>query len=673
MTIFSINGNRLDPVSQAPVIKNLGLEAADASGSNYILIQTAHCLTLEQKEALKALEVQILKKVSRITYLCSYKPSNLQAIRDLPFIEWADVYNRHFKICSQLKGRENEYSQELPMVAGVTTSEEPQTVDIVFHEDIDGCPEELKSEIATAANIDPASLIVCRRKIRAQVPADKLDEVAGIDSVAAIEQVGKAILCTSKARVILNIPESSSGRGSSIDGTGQVIAVADTGFDEGETKSTHPAFRSSKIAKIYPMGGTAGQDALGHGTHVCASIVGDGVTKTGERVRGTAPGATLVVQALGDSLSGIPDDLYRLFKAPYDADGARIHSNSWTFQSSETAPLPGYGRSEEVDRFVWEHPDMVVLYCAGNFGLDSTARGVVDTESIGVPAAAKNCITVGASENNRPDLQATYGDFDSGKWQASPFKTDRMANNPKGLAAFSSRGPVSGNRIKPDVVAPGTCILSANSQAATGSDSFPPYSDPQWKYMSGTSMATPLVAGCIAPIRATLIARGVQRPPAALIKAILITGADYIAGQYTPSETGKSFNSNSGYGLVNVGNSLACIEQKQYYVGAPLAQGKEQSFTINVPSTATMKVTLVWTDPPGEGLQNNLDLRIVRAGGQTVLGGQIEAGGDVDRVNNVEQAVVTRLPAGPVTVTVHALDITVGTQPYAVAWRFLRA
>jgi hypothetical protein len=39
-----------------------------------------------------------------------------------------------------------------------------------------------------------------------------------------------------------------------------------------------------------------------------------------------------------------------------------------------------------------------------------------------------------------------------------------MANNPNGLAAFSSRGPIAENRLKPDVVAPGTAILSIRFQ-----------------------------------------------------------------------------------------------------------------------------------------------------------------------------------------------------------------
>jgi serine protease AprX len=69
-----------------------------------------------------------------------------------------------------------------------------------------------------------------------------------------------------------------------------------------------------------------------------------------------------------------------------------------------------------------------------------------------------------------------------------------------------------------------------------------------------------------------------------------------------------------------------------------LDTGEEESTTVTVtPNTALLKVTLVWTDPPGEVLQNDLDLLVRAADGQERHGNKGPSSSDFDRVNNVEQ------------------------------------
>ena len=331
-----------------------------------------------------------------------------------------------------------------------------------------------------------------------------------------------------------------------------MVAVADTGFDTGDAANPHPAF-TGRVQALYALGRTApdkADDPHGHGTHVAGSVLGRGNSATmGGDIEGTAPEAQLILQSVLDSnggLGGIPVNLNDLFQKTYD-DGARVHTNSWGVPGLN---LPYDASSREIDEFVWNHQDQVICFAAGNDGVDGNSDGTVDSNSIGSQSAAKNCITVGASESLRKEFAPSYGTYWPGDFPANPVKRDKQANNPDGMVAFSSRGPTKEGRIKPDVVAPGTSILSTLSRNAPMGNTFGTSTDPLFFFDSGTSMATPLVAGCAAVLRETLVKNGLAAPSAALIKALLINGADVLPGQYNPSEAGESPNGNSGWGRV---------------------------------------------------------------------------------------------------------------------------
>ena len=251
-------------------------------------------------------------------------------------------------------------------------------------------------------------------------------------------------------------------------------------------------------------------DLNGHGTHVAGSVLGNG-TRSGSNAAahaytsshaGTAPEASLVFMALNtDGSSGIQCiDLNGDFLAKGYQEGARISSNSW---GANTAG--GYNQiSSLVDDYIWRHKDYLVLYAASNAGPGA--------QTVGAPGTAKNVLTVGASENNRPDKDAD-------------------ADNPNSMAGFSSRGPTADGRIKPDVVAPGTWVLSVRAaQAPDGS--FWGNFNQDYAFMGGTSMATPLAAGGAALVREWMEkARGIAAPSAALLKALLVNGATQLPGE----------------------------------------------------------------------------------------------------------------------------------------------
>ncbi len=269
-----------------------------------------------------------------------------------------------------------------------------------------------------------------------------------------------------------------------------------------------------------------------------------------------------------------------------------------------------------------------------------------------------------------------------------------MANSREELAAFSSRGPTRpGNRIKPDVVAPGTTILSARSShtyVGHFQDFWGKSDDDKWCYEGGTSMATPLVAGCCAVIRGALEDNGTKDPSAALIKAVLINGAVALKHRdiSAPPIAEDVPNPNSGFGRVNLKNSLQNVvpSSGKGYAGfgdfdGDEALGKdgihksEYEFPITVPRQPadapplTLKITLVWADFPGERLQADLDL-IVRDDDGTEKHGNQGDGPGFDRENNVEQVVWKGVKIGATyKVTIRAHRTTVDPQPFAYAWR----
>jgi hypothetical protein len=225
-------------------------------------------------------------------------------------------------------------------------------------------------------------------------------------------------------------------------GEGQVIGHADTGIDTGANDDTlHPDLRGRiAVAKARgrpPTGsGSPGDwsDLSGHGTHTAASIVGTGAA-SGGIYRGVAPGATLVHQSLANAKGTLvpPSDLGELYDQAYEA-GARIHCDSWGFVSEDGGA--GYGRGQDLDIWAWnggKPRDMLIVCSAGN---DGPAN-----RTITQPATAKNCLTVGASTTDRNGLGDAAEIFEK-----------------------SARGP-AGERIKPDLVAPGAWIASARTQA----------------------------------------------------------------------------------------------------------------------------------------------------------------------------------------------------------------
>lgn len=226
-------------------------------------------------------------------------------------------------------------------------------------------------------------------------------------------------------------------------GEGTTVAVLDTGID-----ATHPELADAVAGEQNFTDADSATDKFGHGTHVASIITGEG-----EKYRGVAPDAKLLNGKVLDDNGGGYESWIIAGMEWAATGGADVINMSLGSPSSSDGTDP---MSQAVNQLTAETGVLFVI-AAGNSGPSD--------QSIGSPAAADAALTVGAVD--REDQ----------------------------LAEFSSRGPRFGDdAIKPDITAPGVDIVAAKAKEGQIGDPV----DDSHVSLSGTSMATPHVAGAAA-------------------------------------------------------------------------------------------------------------------------------------------------------------------------------
>ena len=237
-------------------------------------------------------------------------------------------------------------------------------------------------------------------------------------------------------------------------GKGIGVAILDTGI------SYHPDFERRIIAfRDMRKENKFGYDMNGHGTHVAGIIGGSGKLSNGQ-YSGIAPCCNLIMVRVldekGDGEIATVIEGIRWIRKNRTRYNIRIVNIS-------VGTLPHYGDCEEDDLLkeveqLWDE-GVVVVAAAGNFG---PAWGTITT-----PGISKKIITVGASNDEE--------------------ESERLGKLRKN---YSGRGPTRECVVKPDLVAPGSCVISCNGRyQRTGR---------AYTEKSGTSMSAPVVAGAIA-------------------------------------------------------------------------------------------------------------------------------------------------------------------------------
>jgi M6 family metalloprotease-like protein len=476
---------------------------------------------------------------------------------------------------------------------------------------------------------------------------DELKKIAQIEEVRWIEEIPEIIYDNVNAAGTIQSGSASNQDiwNQGLHGEGQIIGVLDNGpldinhcFFQDPVNNT-PSFSHRKVLAVRNASGTA---AGGHATFVAGCAAGDDFNNPAAHNRRGGAWAARLVSGNTKDLDSTNSMLAEL-SAAADMDAA-IHTNSWHDDTAGKGNPAKYNqRAADVDSFTWNNEDHLVLGSAGNTG-----------EQQGPPGTAKNAICIGASQADPNEMN--FGD----------------GNN----------GPTADGRRKPDLMTPGCSIQSATVSTACGTGP---------RSACATSYATPHAAAAATLVRQYYTEgyypAGTREPhhsfipSAALLKATLLNSTldmTGIAGYPSNQE---------GWGLVRLDNVL-------YFQGSStlnsrvwdthnadgITTGETRLHHVDIASnTQRLKVTLVWTEPPGAATSsnpvvNNLDLQVVSPGGtQTFLGnvfsgGVSTTGGTADTLNNVEMVLVNNPAPGDWTIRVIGTAVNVGNpgQGYAL-------
>ncbi len=543
-----------------PLQTNEPMIAASVPTSPYYLVQFSGPVQALWVQQIEALGGQVLGYIPDNTHVARLDAADVINVRSLPGVRWVGPYQPAYKLAPDLAINAAQAS------AGSTMLD---LLVLGFSDTAVGALETiLRSHGATVrdATQSPVGPL-----LRITLPPQALAAIIQEPTISWVERYLEPQVTNAEGRKIMGAEAVWQSYG--YFGAGQIIAISDSGLSVQNDLTPDignrlvRAFAPSEMNLASPQctAKTTWTDLNGHGTHVAGSVLGNG-TRSGSTAAnhaytgshaGVAPEAQLVFMALNtDGSTGIQCiDLNGDFVAKGYQAGARISTNSWG-----ASDAGGYNLlSSLVDDFIWRHKDYFVLYSAGNAGPGA--------KTVGSPGTAKNVLTVGASENNRPDQS-------------------NESDNPDTMAGFSSRGPTADGRIKPDVVAPGTWILSTRAAQAPD-DSFWGNFNSDYAFMGGTSMATPLTAGAAALVREWLgKTRGFPTPSAALQKAILMNGATQLPGETTPS-------TNSGSGRVDLKNTLNAQYALMDDHVQGLATGQSITYTVQIVATTALGNLLV--------------------------------------------------------------------------------
>lgn len=715
---LELNTGRIN--TRSPAVKALRMSRGGFAGQRLHLVQFAGPVKPEWQAALEQRGVRVMSYVPYNAYLIYGDAKALAQIQAwagvTSIVQWDGEYADAYKIHPAARLTDaNGFSQ--------TPASDLVAIQLV---------EDSQSNPNTLALIDQWKRAPVKRDFRVlqyrnlivRLPPERLTEIAGQPDVISIQPYEEPQKRDERQDQIIagnlsGVSPSGPGYLAWLAGkgftqeqfttAGFVVDLTDSGIDNGTPAPGHfglsvsgnPALGSRVVYNRVEGTSHAGSTTAGYDGHgnLNAHILGGFNDSGGGFPHTDAAGfryglGVCPFVKIGSSVVFDPDAFtnpnYANLQSKAYQDGARISANSWGMtNNSYTVDAQAYDalvRDAQPDGSTFATPgnqEMVIVFAAGNRG--------TNRYTIGAPGTAKNVITVGAAENVRSTSSANGGNSSFGNDGCG--YSDANSDSANDLASFSSQGPCSDGRQKPDLVAPGShitggvaqndfattgigsalvgfrasSICALNGGGTTGStNNFFPLGQQFYTVSSGTSHATPAVAGACALVRQYFINQNLPGPSPAMTKGFLMNSTRYLTGHRANDNL---WSPGQGMGELNLGTTfdgVARVLRDQVATDKFTASGQTRVFTGTIADMSKpVRVTLAWTDAPGNSFgnafNNDLDLTITVVGntykGNVFSGAFSTPGGNADPRNNVESVFLPAGLTGKVAVTVSAANI----------------